>query len=226
MTTKQILTSSFYGLIGTLVLGALAFKIFQPVQVVPRIRLAPGFSLIDQFGNTLTNEDLRGKFVLYNFIYTRCPEPCGNMNATIQEIQSRLDEANLGDIEMQFVTISFDPQYDTPKRLAEYATSLGADPAQWIFATTPNETLLKAIIGGGFEAYYAPNDAGGFRFDPKFVLVDGWGIIRGEYRYQTQVPDAERILRHIRVLAEEVQNSQGSARLAYEAAHYFLCYTP
>ncbi len=221
-----MLLSLLYGLIGTLVLGALAFKIFQPVQVVPRIRLAPGFSLIDQAGNRLTNEDLRGKFVLYNFSYTRCPEPCGNMNTTIQEIQNRLDEANLGDIEMQFVTISFDSQYDSPERLAEYAASVGADGEQWIFATTPNKTLLKAIIGGGFEAYYAPDDSGGFRFDPKFVLVDGWGIIRGEYRYQTQVPDADRILRHIGVLAEEVQNSKGSASLAYEAAHYFLCYSP
>ena len=39
-------------------------------------------------------------------------------------------------------------------------------------------------------------------------------------------PDADRILRHISVMAEEVINSQGTASLAYEAAHYFLCYTP
>jgi len=223
---KKYLLYGLYGLAALLVLSALAFKIFQPVQVVPRIRLAPGFALRDQNGQRLTNEDLRGKFVLYNFNYTRCPEPCGNMNRTIQEIQNRLDEANLGDIEMKFVTISFDPQHDTPEILAAYADSLGADPDQWIFATSDDEMLLKAVIGGGFEAYYQPDDAGGFRFDPKFVLVDGWGIVRGEYRYQTQVPDTERILRHIRVLAEEVQNSQGSASLAYEAAHYFLCYTP
>ena len=65
-----------------------------------------------------------------------------------------------------------------------------------------------------------------FTFDPKFVLVDGWGIIRGEYRYQTITPDTDRILRHIKVLADEVHNSEGAATLAYEAAHYFLCYTP
>jgi len=148
------------------------------------------------------------------------------MNQTISEIQGRLDEANLGDIEMRFVTISFDPEYDSPEILKQYADSLGADSAQWKFVTTADETLLKAIIGGGFEAYYNLNEDSSFSFDPKFVLVDGWGIIRGEYRYQTQVPDTERILRHIGVLAEEVQNSQGSASLAYEAAHYFLCYTP
>lgn len=223
---KRFLLFGFYGLMGLMVLSALAFKIFQPVQVVPRIRLAPGFSLTDQNGERLTNEDLRGKFVVYNFIYTRCPEPCGDLNQTMQEIQARIDEALLGDIEIQFVTISFDPEHDTPEKMLAYADALGADEAQWKFATSTNDVLLKAIIGGGFEAYYDQNDDGTFRFDPKFVLVDGWGIVRGEYRYQTQVPDTDRILRHIGVLAEEVHNSQGTASLAYEAAHYFLCYTP
>ena len=67
---------------------------------------------------------------------------------------------------------------------------------------------------------------GSFKFDPAFVLVDGWGIVRGEYRYQTMTPDSERILRHLGVLAEEVINSQGANSIAYEAAHYFLCYAP
>ena len=104
--------------------------------------------------------------------------------------------------------------------------SIGTDSNQWKFATTREQDLLKHIIGGGFEAYYDKNENGSFEMSPKFVLVDGWGIIRGEYRYQTLTPDTDRILRHIYVLAEEVQNSQGAATLAYEAAHYFLCYTP
>lgn len=223
---KRALQIGFYSLLGTLVVAALAFKIFQPVQVVPRIRLSPGFALITQDAERITNEDLRGKFVVFNFAYTNCEPPCGYMNDTILAIQSRLDELGLGDIELLFVTISFDPETDTPEKLKAYADSLGADPDQWIFATTEDQALLKAIIGAGFEAYYNKNADGTFTFDPKFVLVDGWGIVRGEYRYQTQVPDADRILRHIQVLADEVQNSTGSASLAYEAAHYFLCYTP
>lgn len=222
---KRVFLSSLYGLIALLVLGAIAFKVFQPVQVVPRIRLAPGFSLVDQDGQRLTNEDLRGRFVLYNFSYTRCPQPCANLDDTMIEIQSRLGEAELGDIPITFVTMSFDPQYDAAPVLRAYADSVGADPAVWKFVTTTDETLLKHIIGGGFEAYYQPREDGGYSFDPKFVLVDGWGIIRGEYRYQTLTPDTDRILRHMRVMAEEVRNSQGSASLAYEAAHFFLCYT-
>lgn len=223
---KRFLLFGLYGFIGLLVLSALAFKIFQPVQVVPRIRLAPGFSLTTQTDDQLTNEDLRGQFVLYNFLYTRCPEPCNNLNDTMREIQSRLIEIEMADIPIKFVTISFDPDYDTPEVLAAYAEVQDANPDQWIFATTTDLVKLKTIIGGSFEAYYEKQEDGTFTFDPKFVLVDGWGMIRGEYRYQTMTPDAERILRHIGVMAEEVIKSQGAATLAYEAAHYFLCYTP
>ena len=223
---KRYLLFGIYGVLALLVVGAIAFKVFQPVQVVPRIRIAPGFSLTNQDGERLTNEDLRGNFVLYNFIYTDCPEPCNNLNQTMLEIQDRIGEVELGGIPVKFVTISFDPENDTPEALAAYAELQGADPQKWNFATTNDPVLLKTIIGGGFEAYYNQKEDGTFTFDPKFVLVDGWGIIRGEYRYQTMASDADRILRHMGVLAEEVRNSQGAATLAYEAAHYFLCYTP
>lgn len=208
-----------------LVIGVFAFAIFQPIKVLPRIRLAPGFTLTDQNGQRLTSEDLRGQVVLFNFLYSGCGAECDQMNATMQEVQRRLGESDLGGLPVQFVTISFDPANDDPATLQRYAESLGADPSQWRFATG-DAARLKEMIGGGFEVYYAPDDAGGYRFDPTFVLVDGWGIIRGKYRYQVQVPDADRILRHIGVLAEEVQKSTGANKLIYEAAHLFLCYAP
>jgi protein SCO1/2 len=162
-----------YGILGLLVISAIAFKIFQPIQVVPRIRLAPGFSLTTQDGDRLTNEDLRGQFVLDNFLYTNCPVPCNNLNQTMLEVQSNINEIEMGNIPIKFVTISFDPNHDTPEILTQYANSIGADPEKWIFATSNNKTNLKTIIGGGFEAYYNQNKDGSFTFDPKFVLVDG-----------------------------------------------------
>ena len=223
---KRYLLYVLYAVVVLVVGSAFAFKLFQPIQVLPRIRLAPGFALIDQDGERLTNEDLRGQFVLYNFTYTRCPEPCHMLDQTMQEVQSRLDEIDLGGIPITFVTISFDPEHDTPEVLKAYAESLNADTDRWSFATTPDTTLLKHIVGGGFEEYYQQNEDGSFAFEPRFVLVDGWGIVRGEYRYQTLTPDADRIIRHIGVMAKEVQNSQGTASVAYEAAHLFLCYAP
>ncbi len=215
-----------FGLLSLVAVSALAFKAFQPVQVVPRVRLAPSFALINQDGERLTSEDLRGKVVLYDFTYTRCPEPCYDLNATMQAVQARLDEVLPADIPMLFVTISFDPRHDTPEVLRAYADSLGADTSRWVFATAENPDLLKTIVGAGFEVYYQPQEDGSFQFDPRFVLVDGWGIIRGEYRYETLISNTDRILRHIGVLADEIENSKGAAKLAYEAAHLFLCYAP
>ena len=216
----------FYGLAGFIVIAAFAFKIFQPIQVLPRMRLAPAFTLTDQAGQRLTNEDLRGKLVLYNFTYTNCGPACDTMNATLMDILARRDEAALGDIPLLIVSLSFDPARDTPSALQSYAGHLSAAPAEWTFVTAQDPALLKTIIGVGFEAYYEQKDDGTFAFDPTFILVDGWGVIRGEYRYSTEVSTADRILRHLGVLADEVKNSKGSAKLAYEAAHLFLCYAP
>lgn len=223
---KRFFMVGFYTLVVVLVGGAFAFKLFQPVQVLPRIRLAPGFLAIDQDGQRLTNEDLRGQFVLYNFSYANCTSGCEQMNQTMREIQDQLDTVTLGDIDVSLVTISFDPERDTPQVLQAYAQSVGADPAVWRFVTLAEPAMLKYVIGGGFETYYEVKDDGSFKFDPAFVLVDGWGIIRGEYHYQTMTSSSERILRHLGVLAEEVINSQGVNSVAYEAAHYFLCYAP
>ncbi len=216
------------GFLGLLVAGVLAFAIFKPIRVLPRMRLAPGFALKDQSDRIFTNEDLRGQFVLYNFTYTGCQPPdCPQTDAIMQDVYRRLGEAQTDGVPVSLVTMSFDPERDTPQQLAAYAQNLGADPEQWRFLTgEPNR--LKSIIGGGFGVYYEPivplQEGGGFTFNPTLVLVDGLGIVRAVYNNRTTLPDADRILRHLGVLGEEVRNSQGMARLGYEAAHLFLCY--
>ncbi|HAX71323.1 MAG TPA: SCO family protein [Anaerolineales bacterium] len=223
---NKYLLNGLYGLLGMIMISAIAFKIVQPIKVLPRLQLAPAFNLIDQNGQQFISENLRGQFVIFTFTYTQCPEPCFEINETIQEVQSRLGEVQLEGIPVTFVTISIDPERDTPEALNKYALSLGANSDQWKFGTTTNQALLKTIIGSGFETYYEKKDDGSFSFDPTFILVDGWGIVRAEYRYATEVSSADRILRHLGVLADEVRNSKGTTKLAYEAAHLFLCYAP
>jgi protein SCO1/2 len=206
-----------------LVLGAMWFKIFEPIQVLPRIRLAPGFTLTDQDGRRLTSEDLRGSVVLYTFTYAGCEEPCAAPEDTMAEIRDRSAGVDLGDTSLQFVTISFDPLHDTPQVLSARAAAMGADGDEWRYATADPDRI-KTIIGSGFKTYYEASQDGGFVFDPALILVDGWGVVRGEYRYQTRTPDTERILGHIEILGDEIRNSHGPAGLAYEAAHFFLCY--
>ncbi|MCB0085591.1 MAG: SCO family protein, partial [Caldilineaceae bacterium] len=210
----------------------LAFAIFQPIIVLPRMGLGPGFGLIDSNGQRLTNEDLRGHIVLYNFTYTACTAPCPQTTARMAEVNARVGQMNLRNIPFSLVTISFDPERDTPaalKTFAQHYTGSAADSsahysqvaAPWYFVTG-DALPLKYVIGGGFSTYYQANDDGTFVFDPTFVLVDGAGIIRAKYR--TATPDLAIIQRDIELVAKEAEESTGATRLAYEAAHLFLCY--
>ena len=222
---KSVWLYGLYALGSLLALAVFAFKVFQPVQVLPRIRLAPGFALVDQDGQRVTSEDMRGAVALYSFYYTRCTQDCQQIIPTLQAIQAGLQSLP-SETPLRMLTISFDPAHDTPARLRAFAAQVGADPNIWRFATLDDPQRLKYLIGGGFEAFYQPRPDGSFSFDPVFVLVDPVGIIRGEYRYRTLSPDHERILRHIRVLLDEIRNAKGAAKGLYEAAHLFLCYAP
>ena len=58
-----------------LIIGAaVAFALFEPIQVLPRIRISPGYVLVNQDAETITSEDARGDIVLYNFTYSECGE--------------------------------------------------------------------------------------------------------------------------------------------------------
>lgn len=191
--------------------------------------LAPGYSLIDQDGKQFTSESMRGSLVLYTFSHSQCSSPCVSTSATMAALQPELSEVQLGDIPLQFVTIFVDPEHATPEVLGAQAETLEVDPERWHFVTG-DATQLKQVIGSGFSTYYAPTDThddthdsnGAFTVDPAFVLVDGWGIIRAVYR--TPSPDSAIIQRDLRLVVQEVRNSTGVNRYAYEAAHLFLCY--
>lgn len=210
----------WYVVLAAPILAALAFVIFQPVQVLPRMELAPGYGLVDQHGNRFTNEDVRGHLTLYTIMHSHCEAGCSDTSAVVADLQARVNALPLGDLPTAFVSISIDPVRDTPERLAEYAALVGADGENWRFVTG-EPTQLKQIIGAGFRTYYDANDPA-LPFDPVFVLVDGWGITRAIYR--TGAPDPEIVERDFTLVAREVANSEGVNRFAYEAAHLFLCY--
>ena len=200
----------------------MAFAVFEPIQVLPRIRLAPGFALVDQSGTPLTSDATRGEVVLYGFAYGDCGDECESTLATMAEVSRRVPaEVDLGDVPFRVVTISLDPSGDA-ERLERVADDSGADGEVWRWATAePDE--LRRVVGTGFKVPYE-RDGDGIRFDPRFVLVDGWGVVRGEHRYSTLADDADKLVRHVGILGEELRNSSGVASVAYEAAHVFLCY--
>lgn len=211
---------------GFLLLAAavLAFALFQPIQVLPRIRLAPGFTMLDSNGDLITSDATRGRVTLYGFAYGECGSACDRVRETMAEVASRVgEEVDLGDAGLDLVTVSFDPERDAD-RLAVLADRWGADGELWTWAVPDPPDATRTVLAQGFGLYYQQAEGGSFDFDPRFVIVDGWGVVRGEYVYSTLADDADKLVRHIGLLGEEIRNSNGVASVAYEAAHIFLCY--
>src|SRR3954468_174662 len=90
------------------VAAVMAFAIFQPIRVLPRISLAPAYSLIDQAGKKFTSESVRGKLVLYTFSDSRCTSPCRSTSAPLAAMQGALGQVQPGAIPLNFVTIFVD----------------------------------------------------------------------------------------------------------------------
>lgn len=209
------------GTAGLPLLALLAFVIFQPIKVLPRMALAPGFALTDQDGEPLTSEDLRGAITLYSFTYTHCVDPCPPTAELMRDVQTDLVGMDLDGVPVRLVTVTIDPERDTPEALHAFGERLGADFSRWTFATG-DDARLRQVVGNGFDVFYTRRADGSFEFDTRLWLVDGAGLIRAEY--STYLPSKARLLRDIRLVADEARNSQGWARYAYETAHLFACY--
>ncbi|MBI4476052.1 MAG: SCO family protein [Acidobacteria bacterium] len=106
----------------------------QPV-LVPVGAPIPDFELIDQSGTPLRLSSLKGKVVAVTFIYTRCPLPdyCPRMMTNLRAVQERFAERMNRDLAL--LVVSFDPKYDTPELLREYAASYRATGSGWHFLT-------------------------------------------------------------------------------------------
>jgi protein SCO1/2 len=203
------------------VVAVMAFAIFRPIQVLPRISLAPAYSLVDQAGRHVTSEDMRGALTIYTFAQCGGVAPCVPTSTTLASLQPALSKVDLNGIPLRFVTIYVDPKAATPAKLQEIAQSLAVEGDQWRLLTG-EANQLKNVIGAGFRTYYGADAKGNLTVDPVFVLVDGWGIVRATYR--TSSPDITLLQRDLGLIAQEARNSTGVTHYAYEAAHLFMCY--
>jgi len=207
----------------TLALAGVAFAVFEPIQVLPRLRLAPGYGLTSDDGSFATSEDARGTVTLYSFAPTNCGDRCDDLFATLGIVQERVAaEVDLGETDFRIVTIALD-QVDNAETLAAAADASGADGADWRWYGGDAEDI-DTIVASGFRRWFERGDGGAIEFDQAFMLVDGNGVVRGDYRYQTLADDHDKLVRHTAILAEEIRNANGATALAYEAAHLFLCY--
>ena len=99
--------------------------------------LVPEYHLTNELGQAVKLSDYKGKAVAMTFIFTSCPFPtfCPRMSLNFGDVQKKLKETSNGATNWQLLTISFDPEKDTPEVLKHYAQSYNYDPAHWSFLT-------------------------------------------------------------------------------------------
>jgi len=119
--------------------------------------LTPQFALYDQEGRVVKSEKFRGKQVMLNFIFTRCQvaKMCPAAVGRFQQMQRLAREAGVSNLEL--LSISLDPTYDTPGVLKEYAALRAIDTSNYSFLTGPEVAIKSLLAQFGVLAEFTGN---------------------------------------------------------------------
>jgi protein SCO1/2 len=157
-----------------------AAKRAQPLPVLAQVS---DFTLINQAGQVVTLSDLRGKVWVADIIFTRCAGPCPHMTRRMKILQDALPTASTA----RLITLTTDPDFDTPPVMKAYGEKFGADFARWLFLTGSKAEIAKLAIDGlklttvekKPEERADPNDL--FIHSTIFVVVDKQARLRGVF---------------------------------------------
>ena len=143
----------------------------------------PDFQLTDQHGASLRLSDLRGKVIALNFIYTRCPLPdvCPRLSASFALLQKHLQSYLAHDLALLSVTV--DPDFDSPSVLAAYARRWGAASPAWRFLTG-DVSKIAASLG---EVYWS--DEGSIGHNSATSVIDRQGHLAATVEGSSWRPD-------------------------------------
>lgn len=154
------------------------------------------FDLINQDGEPFSSRQLEGKIWVGSVFFTTCPSTCRAQNQQVARLQKEFADQGV-----EFVSITCDPQRDTPKVLTEYGSMFNAQPGVWHFLTGEFEDIQR-IGNDGFGIVVAPQT-----HSDRLVLFDREGRKRGSYR-STNANDFQQMQIDLReLLTETVSNT-------------------
>ncbi len=143
----------------------------------------PAFALTNQSGQVVSHASLLGHVWVTDVIFTRCPGLC----ATLTRQMGRLQAALPAGAPIKLISLTADPEYDSPAALRRYAEQAGAAPGRWLFLTGDKKQLYELAVDGlkFVVREIAPgerqSDADLFLHSEKLVLVDQRGRVRAYY---------------------------------------------
>ncbi len=179
------------------------------------VKIIKEFSLTERSGREFDSKELDGKVWVVSFFFSSCPSTCKDQNGHVARLQKEY-----GPKGVTFVSISCDPETDTPERLREYAHSFNADPKHWLFLTDDDGELLH-VQRIGAEVFAVHVDKGVHM--NRFTVVDKWGKVRGHFEWTdpAQLAQLEKALDELLAEAsppEDEDATEESPAAAVESA--------
>lgn len=141
---------------------------------LPALFDAPKFQLTDETGKPFGSAQLHGKVWVADFIFTRCQGLRPMMTRHMHDLQTQTASTPL-----QLVSVSVDPTYDTPAVLTQYAHKNHADLSRWHFLT--GSKMATWNLSKGLKVAVEPDPGGQVFHSDRFLLVDGYGQVRGDF---------------------------------------------
>lgn len=157
------------------------------------------FSYINQDGEPFTDENLKGKITVADFIYTSCPSVCIPMTANMVKLQEMAKTENLN---VQFVSFSVDPKIDTADVLKEYGEKFHVNFTNWNFLTGYSEEEIVLFAKNNFKTLVQKATETDIIHGTRFYLIDQNGDIVKEYSGAMD-PPYEEIIEHIKILQDK-----------------------
>ena len=180
------------------VLIALSLSACQPKSDLPALFPVPNAKLTDENGKPVHLDSMKGSVTVYDFIFTTCSGICPIMSRNMAELTQKVPQ----DAPVKFVSISVDPQRDTPEALRAYARRYRKDD-RWMFLTGDRETIIRLSVDGFKLAAGDPEPGGeALLHSSKFAVADKGGIIR-EYYGGTDGDAPDHVAATVRELLEE-----------------------
>lgn len=208
-----IFLTSFFMLLAIAFIGYVYPKIKENQDKQPQLpvigneqnhHVSP-FSFVNQDGKTVSNVDIKGKIVVVEYFFTTCKTICPKMNENMEHVY----KAFRGNKNVMILSHSVDPEKDTVQALKAYSLRFDADPSQWMFLTGDKKQLYDMARYSYLIS--AEDDTAGlsieddFIHDDNFVLVDGYGRVRGFYE-GTAPAAINKLIGDINLLLKEKQN--------------------
>ena len=161
---------------------------------------APPTILVNSSGKLFDLTSLKGKVVIVSFVYTTCNGTCPANTLTLSRVQKVLQQARLWGTSVEFVSISLDPERDTPDVLKRYAELFNADLANWNFLTGSRSDVQSVIAAWGMWARIGPS--GALDHPSRIFLLDPKGHQREIYNLEFL--QTEAVIQDVKELLAEV----------------------